>query len=333
MQDVIGVDLGGTWMRAARVTAAGNCGEIFRSRTGRRRSSPSIIHDLAALIRRCVAGAAGADIAGVGLGLATTLDTQGRLMPSDNLPSLSGCRLDRDLEHVLRAPVRLANDADCFTMGEWRQGAGKGTRNFCGLTLGTGLGVGLVLEGRLYQGSHGWAGEIWKSPWEGGRLEDGVCGPALERAYTAQSGRQLDGAVLTKLAERGDACARDCFSEFGRRVGRVLAWIVNLIDPERVAIGGSLAAAFPLFRKPLLQALADGSVAGGRVRIQASRLGDRAALLGAAQLFRDRGAGALACSPRQPRRQASDAAEGTSVHAGMNRRTADPGPLSARRRG
>ena len=84
-------------------------------------------------------------------------------MPSDNLPTMMGFPLARYLEDALHMPVAVFNDANCFTVGEWWQGVGKGTRNFCGVTLGTGIGIGLVLNGKLYHGSHDCAGEIWKS--------------------------------------------------------------------------------------------------------------------------------------------------------------------------
>lgn len=245
------------------------------------------MEDLVNIIRASCAKLPSADIAGLAIGIPTTLAEDGGLAPSDNLPTLAGFPLARHLEQELQLPVRLANDADCFTVGEWWQGMGKGARNFCGLTLGTGLGLGLVLDGRLYRGSHNLAGEIWKSPWEEGRLEERACGPALENAYAARSGRRLNGADIAGLAGRGEAYALECFAEFGNGLGRILAFVINLVDPEAVAIGGSMAASFHFFRDALMKSLIGGTLAGQRARVVPSSLGERAALLGAAKVYRD----------------------------------------------
>jgi predicted NBD/HSP70 family sugar kinase len=287
MRSVISVDLGGTWMRAARVAPDGACGKMVRLPTGRQRPGAAIVADLLGLIRGSGDRRGTAAPAGVALGIPTTLTVKGDLAPSDNLPTLTGFPLGRHLERKLQLPVALFNDANCFTMGEWWLGVGEGTRNFLGVTLGTGLGMGLVLDGRLHQGSHGCAGEIWKAPWEGGRLEQRVCGPALEAAYAAAAGRRLGGAAIAARAERGDACAFECFGGLGAALGRALAFAINLVDPEAVALGGALGAVFKYYRKPLLAALQAGTVAGKSVRVGPGKLGERAALLGAAKLYWD----------------------------------------------
>jgi len=290
MGQVISVDLGGTWMRAALVSSEGTCAEVVRVRTDHHRPGKAILADLLGIIDdiRSRNPGASADIKAVVSGIPTTLDEGGGLAPSENLPTLTGFPLARHLEQALHLPVMLLNDANCFTMGEWWQGMGKGARNFCGVTLGTGIGMGLVFAGKLYQGSHGCAGEIWKSPWETGRLEQRACGQALEAAYEANSGNRLSGEDVARLAEQGDACAVKCYVEFGTALGRILAFVINLIDPEAVAIGGAMAASFAFFRESLMEAVMDGTVAGMRVRVAPSLLGERAALLGAGKIYWDR---------------------------------------------
>lgn len=290
MGKIISVDLGGTWMRAAQVSADGTCSEIIRARTDHHRPGKAILDDLIGIIRNsgCQSSGLSPDTEGLAIGIPTTLDESGGLAPSENLPTLTGFPLARHLEQALHLPVLLLNDANCFTMGEWWQGMGKGARNFCGITLGTGIGVGLIFAGKLYRGSHGCAGEIWKSPWKTGRLEQWACGQAIEAAYEATSGNRLSGKEITGLAERGDACAVKCYAEFGTALGHILALVINLIDPEAVVIGGAVAASFDFFRESLMQAVIGGTVAGMRVRVAPSLLGERAALLGAGKIYWDR---------------------------------------------
>ncbi len=229
------------------------------------------------------AGADGFDA--VAVGIPTVLDVKGGLSPCDNLPTMGGINLAEHLQDRLKVPVKLFNDAACFTMGEWWMGAGKGTRNFCGVTLGTGIGLGLVINGSLYTGSHGCAGEIWKTPYGTGMLEDEVCGKAIVRNYEKISGKNLDGETIAVLVRQGDSDAVRVFKEFGNSLGRVIAFIVNTLDPETVAFGGSVAQSYDLFSHELKKTVLTGTVAGAKVTLSKSELGESAGLLGAAKLF------------------------------------------------
>jgi len=287
MRHVISVDLGGTWMRAAMVSSDGTCTAIARMRTDRHRPGEAILNDLLKIIddaRRQVPGMTD-NIEAVVLGIPTTLDEDGGLALSDNLPTLSGFPLVRHLEHVFHIPVAVFNDANCFTVGEWWQGVGKGTRNFCGITLGTGIGAGLVINGNPYNGSHGCAGEIWNSPWITGRVEQYACGQAVESEYERRSGQRLNGTQIAGLAEHGDSTAMNVYSDFGTSLGQVLAFIINVIDPEAVAVGGAVAESFKFFCGTLRKTIAANTTSGANVRVEQSRLGEKAALIGAGKLF------------------------------------------------
>jgi glucokinase len=282
-ESIIGVDLGGTWMRAAVIASSGTCGDIVRRPTRRDRDPADIVADLAGLVAE-VRGS-NTNVADVALGIPTLEDEHGGLVASDNLPTMAGFPLRTRIAALLHMNVRLFNDANCFAVGEWWQGSGHGTKNMCGVTLGTGLGAGLIVNGSLYRGSHGYAGEIWKSPFDDGTAEKQACGATLERLYEQANGRRISGAEIEKLARAGEAAAMEAFSVFGRSLGRVMAFLANVMDPELIVFGGSVSAAFDLFEAGLRQAFVAGTVAGNRIKLSPSVLGERAALLGAARLF------------------------------------------------
>lgn len=284
MKRVVAVDLGGTWMRAASVSSDGKCGHLLRKVTKRHRSREKIIADITDMIKQCRT-----DIhEPLAIGIPTVLDERNVLVECDNLPTLSGFPLGEYLEKNERVPVKIFNDAACFTVGEWWLGAGKGTENFCGVTLGTGVGVGIVINGNIYHGSHGCAGELWKSPMGNGTVEDMVSGGAIEKDYEKISGNRLGGREIAVLAEQGDPSAREVYARFGNALGNAICFLVNAMDPECVVFGGSVSNAFDFFHDTLAKRVLVGTVAGDRVRLEKSLLGEKAPLLGAARLFWDK---------------------------------------------
>jgi glucokinase len=280
---IVVVDLGGTSMRASSVHSDGTSKAIVRRPTLRTRSAEEIVADLVALIR--AASAPEETPAAIGIGVPTVVDERGVLTACDNLPTMGGIDLRTRLIESFGCPVQLENDANCFALGEWWLGSGRGARNVCGLTLGTGIGCGLVLDGRLYRGSHGWAGEIWQSPLGSTTVESQVCGRALEAFYARATGAQRSAEEIAARAASGEVEACDVFGAFGRALGNVVAILLATIDPEVVVFGGSIAKAFPYFRGAMEEALAMYSRTSCRVRLEPSKLGELAPLLGAARLF------------------------------------------------
>ena len=286
-EQVVAADLGGTWMRAAVVSSDGACGPLTRRPTAAARPQEELTADLVALVQETQAQARleRGRVSGLAVASATVPDRAGRIRFAPNLATLEGVNLRSRLEQVLGLPVTMANDASCFALGEWWMGAGKGSANLCGITLGTGIGVGIVIGGRLYEGSHGYAGEIWNTPMEGSFLEHLVCGAAIERHYQRLSGRTLGGAEIAGLADRGDEAARGAFAEFGRSLGAVVSFLVNLLDPEVAVFGGAIASSFRHFRQPVAETLAATTTRGSGTRLEASALGEAGTLLGAAKTF------------------------------------------------
>lgn len=288
---VIAVDLGGTWMRSAVVGKDGNTrGQLIRRPAGRQRLPEEIIKDLISLVTETASSdneAREMGIAGVALGVPTVINTEGRLAASDNLPTLGGIALGTEIERRTGWAVRLFNDATCFAVGEWRQGIGKGLRFFCGITLGTGIGLGIIADGRPLRGSHGMAGEIWKSQLGKAHVEDFVSGAGLMRLFKARTGRSIAGEDIHALAKKGDPDALAVFNEFGNFLGQTLAWIINCVDPDAIVLGGSVVHSFAHFEQPMREAMLGFCSHDVQTSVAASVLGEKASIIGAAELFND----------------------------------------------
>ncbi len=312
---VIGVDLGGTHLRTALVDRGGR---IIR----RQRTTTSIALGAATTARRLIAecreqvaaaGTLGCCVVGIGLGVAGKVDHhRGWVVFSPNLPAMKNYPLGPELESALGLPVLLENDACAFGIGESWAGAGRGIANWVGLTLGTGIGGCLILDGRLWHGDNlGFVGELGHmviQP-EGpqcacglrGCLEAHASGSALV-AFVADavaagelgSGLlfdrwregKLDARGIWECAEAGDPVAQKGFVRMGRALGLALANLFAALGICRAIIGGGVSAAWNRFIDPLHQSLADHSsmLDAADAVIQRSALGDDAALLGAARL-------------------------------------------------
>ncbi|MEW6753521.1 MAG: ROK family protein [Candidatus Latescibacterota bacterium] len=279
----VGLDLGGTKLCGAVVDAAGRvaAGPLLEA-TDRQRPPQAVIAALVDLVCRLEAASPG-PVAGVGIGIPTTLDAQGGLVPCPNLPTMGGVSIRAELEGRLGRPVVLENDANCYAWGEWRAGAGRGTRHCCCLTLGTGLGMGIILNGALHRGAHGSAGEVCYSPYAGGRqVEEVASGLGIARAYGERTGRQAGAVEVAQAARQGDEAAQEVWREFGTSLGFAICYAVNLLDPEVVVLGGGMVEAWDLFH-PSLGAVVERHAYDSRlVRLVRAELGGLGGAIGAA---------------------------------------------------
>jgi len=305
----IGIDLGGTHLRAALVASSGAILHQSRTVTPRTGLQPllarlqEMIADLQAQ-----AGRSGDALQGVGIGVPATL-SGARVVVCPNLPFLKGVDLGSRLPAFPELPVRLYNDADAAAWGEYRLGAGRELTSFLMLTLGTGVGGALVLDGRLWRGADAMAGEVGHVMVEPQGPPCG-CGSrgcleqyASARAILASARRlhtqghptdlpsdvfeDLDGAQLAGAAAAGDPLAREAYRLAGCRLGQVIAGVaVNLLNLDGVVIGGGASAALEWMLPALREELALRAFAPQRdtLKILAAQLGDDAGVLGAALL-------------------------------------------------
>ncbi len=259
----IGIDLGGTKIEGVVLDAAN------RIAVRRRVPTPQGDYDgtVAAIADLVSALTATADIprhCPVGVGMPGALSLRTGLVKNANSICLNGKPLDRDLEAALDRQVRVANDANCFALSEARDGAAAGRRTVFGVILGTGVGGGLVIDGRILTGPNAIAGEWghnplpWPDPDEregracycgkSGCIETWVSGPGFAAAYAAERGIALTADEIVRAAATGEACAEAAIERLAQRIGKALATIVNIVDPDIIVLGGGLSNIAALYQ-------------------------------------------------------------------------------------
>jgi glucokinase len=284
---VIGVDVGGTKLLSGVVDSGGQIEGL--------RESPTDVSSQDALLRSIVAVVEELlddGVVAVGFGLPARIDRQtGRPLRSVNIP------LDEiDFAEYMRGrfgfPVGLENDANAAAYAEWLFGAGRGSTSMVMLTLGTGVGGGVIIDGQLFRG---WAelGHVVVEhdgpPCQGrctgrGHLEAFVSGTAADRAASAAFGPAADARHLTQIAREGDQRAREILAGMGRMLGSGIGSFVNIFNPDVVVIGGGFANAGELIFDSAREVAAREALwpAGEHVQIVPGELGEVAGLVGAA---------------------------------------------------
>ena len=234
---------------------------------------------------------------GVGVALAGPIDQDtGALHPSDVLPGWAGVDVGKELETRLNTPAYVENDANLGALAEVTLGAGRNARFAAYVSISSGIGAGIIVDGRPYRGHRGTAGEIGhfvvdpQGPicrcGNRGCLETMASGPALLRLVQASRDEELTVREMIELARDGDAGCRRAIADAGQVVGRVVAGLVNLFSPEMVVIGGDLGEAGDLLLDPLREAVRRDALpaATTELKVVAGELGERANLLGALAL-------------------------------------------------
>ncbi len=311
---VLGIDLGGTNIRGAAVGAKGGILAQLILPTESSRGRQRVLGNLSQLIKTLSLKFSPKefDLLGVGIGAAgVILQKKGIISQSPNIPQLDGFNIRKYLEKKFKLPIFLDNDANCGALGERWLGAGKGANDLVFITLGTGVGGGLILGGKLWQGIDGAAGEIGQMTinFEGpeclcgsrGCLEVYSSATAMVRRLreevmrgektqlVGKRGRRLEEVTsrdIYQAALAGDRLSRRLFREFGKCLGVGIANLINILNLEMVVIGGAVSGAWSLFmpsmkREMKLRAF---EVPARRVKILRSRLGVNAGFLGAASL-------------------------------------------------
>lgn len=231
----------------------------------------------------------------VGFGTPGTLDPRSGLLKNSNSVCLNGMPLHADLQELLGTQVELANDANCFALAEASFGTAAGAKSVFGLIMGTGVGGGIVVDGKLIGGAQGIAGEWGHNPLEpGGALcycgktgcvETVLSGPALERYYHTQAGQHLGLKDIVALARTGsDEHAIATMNRLVTFFGRALSTVINILDPEVVVLGGGVGNIDELYSLGV-ESL-EQNVFNPELLTQVRRptLGDSAGVFGAAQL-------------------------------------------------
>ncbi|HWR98677.1 MAG TPA: ROK family protein, partial [Candidatus Methanoperedens sp.] len=294
----IGMDLGGTNLRVAAIGREGGVAALHREETGAREGPEPVIERIVAAVRGVAARleTEGGSVRGVMLGAPGIISSAaGTVVSSPNLPGWRDVPLRDRVAAALGLPVRLENDANAAAYGEYWRGAGQGCASMVLLTLGTGVGGGLVLGGALWRGADGMAGEIGHLTVDPagrtcrcgnvGCLETYASATGIVDRYRELAGIEeaVSAEVVHVRALEGDANARQAYREAGRALGLAFATLVNLLNPERIVIGGGVLPAWDLFMPHAEQELRRRAFAApvARVRFARAALGDLAGVTGA----------------------------------------------------
>lgn len=299
----IGVDLGGTKIEVAALAPDGRY--LSRLRAPTPDSYDSAIRTIRDLVveTEAAVGKPGS----VGVGAPGSISPSSGLVRNANTLWLNDRAPSRDLAEALGRPIRMANDANCMALSEAVDGAAAGARTAFAVILGTGCGGGLVVDGRLIEGSNGIGGEWGHLPlpwaaadetpgpecWCGRRgcLESWVSGSGLRRDYEARTGRTLKGEEIVAAAEAAEAEAMEALDRLFDRLGRGLAVICDILDPEIFVFGGGLSRVASLYQR--LPGLIAPHVFSDRwsAKLAPAHWGDASGVRGAAMLWSQPGWG------------------------------------------
>ena len=307
---VIGVDVGGTKLLSGAVDS-GLAVHHRAQRSSQGLATPELLDTLAAIVREAAEAAPG-PVIGAGFGIPGVIDRRAGVVGACPHLPLEGVPFQALMEERLGIPVAVDNDANCAMLAEWRHGAGVGLDDVVMLTVGTGIGGGIVCGGQLVRGSTGGAAELGHMvvqldgpPCQGqcpgrGHLEWYASGNAIGRAGQAMiaghpdsalareaaAGRDVTGALVTELAHDGDAASRAAIEQVGKALGAGMVTLVNVFNPARILVGGGGIAAGDLLLDPARREVAECAMPSLRdnVEILPARFGADAGLLGAATL-------------------------------------------------
>jgi fructokinase len=295
----VGIDLGGTKTEVIALDGAGR--ELLRRRVATPAGDYEATLDA---IARLVADAEAELGARASIGLATpgALSPASGLLRNSNSTCLNGRPIQRDLEQRLGREIRMANDANCFALSEAMDGAAQGAAVVFGVILGTGVGGGVVVNGRPLHGVNAVAGEWGHNPlpWpqdeerpgpacycgKTGCIETFLSGPGLSRDHERHTGERRDPREIIEREGHGDAASRHTLERYEARLAKALATVINLLDPEVIVLGGGLSNIARLYRN--VPALWERWVFSDvvRTRLLPNRHGDSSGVRGAAWLWK-----------------------------------------------
>jgi glucokinase len=290
---VIGVDVGGTKILAAVVSRDGSLGARVE-RPSEHTSQDAFLDELDSMVEELQRAAP--DAQALGFGVPSRIDQRaGRALKSVNIP-LEGVDLRDRMRERHGVPVGIDNDGNAAAIAEWQAGAARGAQHVVMLTLGTGVGGGLILDGKPYRGATGSGAELGHivldpdGPPCGcgghGHLESFAAGPAADRVARSLYGEGSNAHELVRRGQEGAGEAVEALAGIGRYLGAGIASFVNVFEPEVVVVGGGFGVAGELLLGPAREVVAVEALEPGRdtVRIVQAELGTEAGVIGAAMV-------------------------------------------------
>lgn len=243
---IIGVDIGGTTISAGLVA-----GDQISRKAVVDTPYDRPQHEVVQAVYQAIEEVFDADVAGIGIGVPGLVDQQEQLvLDVINIPSWDSLPLGELVSDYFNKPVFVNNDANCYAIGEKYFGKGKPFSNFVGLTIGTGLGAGIIINNHLYSGRLCGAGEFGNIYYRDRNIESFASGQFFRD-------KNLDGKLIYKRASIGDPVALRLFEEYGVHLGRAIANILFALAPEAIIIGGSVSNAYKFFSESMNEFLDD----------------------------------------------------------------------------
>jgi glucokinase len=239
----IGVDLGGTNVRAGLVHK-GKITDLHKQPISSHAEQKIVIKEIC----ETIAAAMRPGVRGIGIGVPAPVK-DGMVFSVANIPSWRKVALKKILENHFGLPVFVNNDAKCFALGELHYGRGRGRQNLVGLIIGTGLGCGVVINGRLYNGSNGGAGELGHAPYKADEIEHYCSGRFFKREFG------LDSREIQDRADAGDFKAAEMLAAFGDHFADAIMTVLYAYDPEMIVLGGGVSKAFHYFEPRMRERL------------------------------------------------------------------------------
>ena len=316
MEKRIGIDVGGTNVKIALVDDNGKIIYSNSVPTYAKMGYEYTVNNIKQAIKDLMkeTNTTPSDIEGIGFDFPGQVDCKtGVVKLAPNIPGWVNVPIAQMIEDEFHIPTRIDNDVRCAALGELKFGAGKGCENFICITVGTGIGSGIVINGKVVRGATNAAGELGhiKLQMNGGPicgcgdtgcLEAFASGPAIVamaqeyikggkstkfREMAAVEGGEITPYMVAKAAEEGDPVAKRIFEIVGEYIGIGLTSVINLLNPERVIIGGGVAESGELLLGPIRKTIKERAmvVAGNAVEIVPAQLGNSAGVIGASMLI------------------------------------------------
>lgn len=241
----LGIDLGGTNIRLGLVDE-GNIEKIISKKISSKESKDVVLTEVITSIDEIF----NSSVEGIGIGVPSMVNiSEGIVYEVHNIPSWKEVHLKKILEAKYNVPVQINNDVNCFALGEKYYGKGKNYQNMVGLALGTGLGGGIIIDGKLYSGNNGGAGEFGLMKYKDYNYEYYCSGQFFREVY------KMKGEDVLAKAEQNFSEAISIFEEFGEHIGNLIKSIMYALNPEIIILGGSVSSAFDFFKDSMLDGI------------------------------------------------------------------------------
>jgi len=241
----LGIDLGGTNVRVGIVDNMGLVQKVSAPSPAKMELNESLTY-----LKSVITPLVTPDISGIGIGVPSVMDIeQGIVYNVTNIPAWKEVHLKKILEDEYGIPVYLNNDSNCFTLGEKSFGEGRPFTNMLGVTLGTGVGAGVIINNELYSGSNTCAGEIGCMRYLDNVYEH-YCGSEFFATYY-----QMTGKEAAEKARANDAEALEIWKEYGKHLGELIQVILFAYDPDAIVFGGGITDAYPFFSESMYESI------------------------------------------------------------------------------